>query len=110
MGSNTLARARVARWPLIAAIAVAVLSVMSAVALMATIAWTSVGYRMTSTDRYVDRVTELVSIDHTVAAEFDVQSGKYLYTYLYSYMIKKIIIHFEPCGLRKKIKYKHLQI
>jgi len=70
MSSKTLVRARVARWPLIAA-AVAALSVVSAVALLATVAWTSVGGR-TSSGEYLDLVTaELVTV---VVTEFDSQS------------------------------------
>jgi len=66
MSSKTLVRTRVAKWPLIAA-----LSVVSAVALLATIAWTSVGHWTTSSE-YLDLVTELVTVHG--GTEFHMQS------------------------------------
>lgn len=84
MGSKTLARTRTAcKGPLIVAAAVATLSVMSAVALVVTIAWTTsaFGHRtMTSFAGYPNPVTETAAATNSTAvADFDyLQSGKYL--------------------------------
>lgn len=80
MSPKTAIRVRVAKWPLIAVTIVA-LSIMSAVVLMAAIAWTTFGYRTTATKYLADVVTEsAVAVNDTSAVtEFGIQSGMYPY-------------------------------
>lgn len=83
MSSKTLC---VAKWPLLATLAI-----MSVAVFVATIAWaTAIGSQAMSTEYLVDRVTTESVNGTAVAAEvvtgFDLQSSKYQSTYIYIYI------------------------